>query len=72
MIRSRAVDCEWVDITLLCSNSVSELSKCKEIPMVSIPNFSLHESMAAVEVSLFSLSLSLLKQLTQSSYLKPS
>jgi hypothetical protein len=43
---------QWNDVTELCQQSLSALSIQLARPMVAVPNFSLHESMSAVEVCL--------------------
>jgi hypothetical protein len=43
---------QWNDVTELCQKSLSALSIQLARPMVAVPNFSLHESMSAVEVRL--------------------
>lgn len=43
---------DWVDITEYCKLAAKELASNLECPMVNIPEFSLHESMSAVEVNL--------------------
>ena len=39
----------WVDITDLCHKAAAEMTN--QAPMISIPDFSLMETMSAVEVS---------------------
>jgi hypothetical protein len=41
---------EWNDVTELCQQSLASLSVQLARPMIAVPNFSLHESMSAVEV----------------------